>query len=129
MRLKHGQRGITMWGWLYIFVTLGTFGMAGMKSFPVYMNQMALTKAVHQVAADRSLGDKPATEVRRSLQRYWDIGDIHGVDPQGIKIKKTATGRAMEYAYDSTVPLFYNISLGFHFEESVPMAGGNGGSF
>ncbi|MBI2383216.1 MAG: DUF4845 domain-containing protein [Gammaproteobacteria bacterium] len=126
MRLRRSQLGLGMWGWFYVAGTMGVIAMVGIKSVPIYTNQMAIQRAIQQVAGQGALASASAPEVRSALQRFWDIEDIAMLDTKEVKVKKTAAGRSLAYEYEARVHLFYNIDIVMTFADEVPMRAGEG---
>ena len=121
MGMRSRQKGIGWFGLLFIFAVLGFFTVVGMKVLPLYLNQMKIASSVSKVAGDPSLADAEIGELRKSLQRYWDIESIDTLDPKDIKVKRTDKGRLLSYDYEASAHLFYNISVVIHFKADVPL--------
>jgi len=123
MQLRHRQKGLGWFGLLFVFAVIGFVAIVGAKCFPIYMNQFKLASTLNKVASEPDMGggDGGAGELRRSLQRYWDIDDITRIQPKDIKLKRTEQGRFMTYDYEARERLFYNIYIVIHFEGEVQM--------
>lgn len=121
MQLRHRQRGLGWFGMFLVLAGIGFVALVGMKTFPIYMNQMKIASAVTKVATDPGMGDQEAQAVRAALQRLWDVDDIGHLQPRDIKLKRTEHGRFLVYDYEARTPLFYNISLVIHFQDEVRM--------
>lgn len=120
---RHRQRGLGMFGLMAIVGVVGLAFKIGFALFPVYMNEMKLNKAVTRVAGSAPETATPS-EIRKLLQPTWDIDDIVTIMPADVKVKKTATGRALGYDYESRVPVFANVFLVVVFSNEVPMRPG-----
>ena len=127
MQLPSRQRGMGLWGWIFVLGTLGIFGMVGLALIPFYLNEMAIAKVVKTIANDSSSASLPPAELRRAMQLRWDVDDISTLEPKDVKVVKTSSGRAMSYDYERRAPLFYNISIVVRFQNTFPLRGG--GSF
>lgn len=122
---RYHQRGLGMFGWMFVIGFVGMCFKIGFALFPVYMNQWKLDKAVTKVALSAPATAAPS-DIRRLLQPSWDIDDIEAVSPADIKVKKTATGRALGYSYEHRVPVIANVSLVVDFTKDIPMSAGGG---
>jgi hypothetical protein len=127
MRLRSRQRGLGWFGLMFVFGTIALVSIVTVKSFPVYMNQMKISRAVHRVAVDPEMANAELPNIRRALSRYWAIDNIDTLGFQDVKLERTNRGKALTYEYEVRVPLFYNISLLFEFVGNETMAGVAGG--
>ena len=125
MQSRKHQRGVGWFGLMFIFGTIAIVSIVTIKSFPVYMNEMKIKRAVSRVAADPELASAEALGVRRALSRYWDIESIDSLGFDDVKLVRTDRGKVLQYDYQVVVPLFYNVSLLFDFqgEHSMTRAG------
>jgi len=123
MQLRHRQKGLGIFGLLFVFGMIAFVAIVGAKCFPIYMNQMKLVSAMKKVASEPGLGTSEGGEsVRKALQRYWDIDDITRIEPKDIKIKRSDRGRFMVYDYEAKERLFYNIYIVIHFKDEIPLS-------
>ncbi|HSW13924.1 MAG TPA: DUF4845 domain-containing protein [Solimonas sp.] len=123
MQLRHRQKGLGWFGLLFVLGVIAFVAIVGAKCFPIYMNQFKLVSVLNKVASEPDMGgaDGGAGELRRSLQRFWDIEDITRIKPKDIKIKRAETGRFMVYDYEARERLFYNVYIVIHFAGEVQM--------
>jgi hypothetical protein len=117
---RQRQRGLGWFGLLFVFAGVGFLMLIGFKVIPIYLNQMKISRAVNAVALD---APGSATEIRSSLQRYWDIEDIDDLTPRDVKVVRSSNGRRLSYDYEARRHLFANVSLVLDFGADVPMAG------
>ena len=121
MRSRSRQKGIGWFNLLFLFFVLGVFSVVGVKSLPIYLNQMKIASSLSKVAMDPANANAEPAALRKALQRYWDIESIDSLTPSDIKIKRTEQGRFLSYDYEARTDLFYNISLLFHFQDDVAL--------
>ena len=117
---RHRQRGLGWFGLLFVFAGLGFVMLIAFKCIPIYLNQMKISRAVSAVAMDAPAS---VTEIRSSLQRYWDIEDIDDLTPRDVKVVRAADGRRLSYDYEARRHLFANVSLVLEFGADVPISG------
>lgn len=122
MRMRSRQRGLGWFGLLFVFGVIALTAIVVVKCLPIYLNQMKVASSVSKVASDPSNARAEVGELRRDLQRYWDIEDIKYLQPRDIKVKRTQSGRFLSYEYEARESLFYNISIVIEFREDVPLA-------
>ena len=115
---------MSMWQLIVVIAIAAIFGTVIMKSIPVYLNEMKVVKAVKSVAGDSSMAKASPVEVRRALDRHWNVDDITRIQPKDVKIVRTKTGKVLRYEYEAREKLFHNISIVFEFIGEEPMGGG-----
>lgn len=114
-------------GLLMLFGVIAFVTIVVVKCLPLYLNQMKVAKAVSGVAADAELAAAEPPVIRDRLQRRWDVEDIILLRPKDIKIRRTESGRLLEYDYEARTKLFYNIYVVIHFKDEVRMRSASGG--
>jgi hypothetical protein len=121
--MRSRQRGATALGMLCIVAVLG-FGLYGViRLVPVYMEYMAVARAMDQTAKENSGSPTNPNELRISLDRRWTIEDIKSIQPKEIEIKKMGTGYTMRAWYRAEVPFVGNVSLAADFDKTVDVKG------
>ena len=116
------QRGIGLFGFIGLMGLIGFFALVTMKVVPLYLNEMKIAKAVHQVAIDPDNAERDNAYLWERLQRRWDVEDAHTLEPKQVQIVKEKDGRrVMKYDYDSKVNLFYNVYVVINFTANEPM--------
>ncbi|HEX4895100.1 MAG TPA: DUF4845 domain-containing protein [Solimonas sp.] len=128
MQLRNRQKGIGIFGIAFILAFIGFTALVVMKTLPLYLNQMKVQRSVNKVASDPGNGNAEAIEIRKALQRYWDIESIDVITPKDIKIVRNSDGRFLSYDYEARERLFYNVSIVLTFQADVPMHGASGDS-
>ena len=118
------QRGLGMFGLLFVFAVIGFVTLIVMRCWPIYLNQMKIAKAIHNVSTDAGVASaQDSSALMRPLERFWDIDSIDYLDYKKVKLVRSDRGRAIQYKYEARAPLFYNVSLVMDFEDSVPVTG------
>ena len=117
--MRSRQRGATFIGMLVIVAIIG-FGLYGaIRLVPLYLEYMAVARAMEQTAKEHKDGLTTPNELRTSLDRRWTIEDIKSVQPKEIEIKKTGSGYTMHARYWAQAPFIANVSLLVDFDKSV----------
>lgn len=121
MQMRSRQRGAGMFRLFYILGTLAIFGIVGAKVFPLYTDYFKVKKAVNGVASE---GNPDPAAVRGALERRWMVDDITGIGPADVKVQRDEKGKvSLVYDYETSVPLFYNISILLTFSGGAPLSG------
>ena len=124
--MRSRQRGATFLGMVVIIAILGFALYAGIRLTPMYLEYMAVARALEQTAKEESGATSPQT-LRNALDRRWTIETIESIQPKDIEIKKAGSGFTMRAWYRAERPFVSNISLVADFDKTVrvgPDAGG-----
>jgi len=119
------QRGITMWGMIFVLFVLGFCLFVTFKLFPVYMNDLKVSNALKSLGTEMR-GNAPTRDaILEALAKRMNIDDFGHVDlNKDVKIQAKGTGREVAITYEVVVPLFANISILLDFNHSTTVAGG-----
>ena len=110
---------MTFIGLLCILVIVGIIGYAVIRLIPVYLNYMKVSRTMEMTATEVK-GDNPDPgNIRRILERHWQIEDPTAVEVKDIEITKGDSGVVMHVTYDDVVPYMSNVSLSVHFDKTV----------
>lgn len=126
MQLRNGQRGLGLWGWIFVLGFIGFVAMVTLQLVPIYLAELSIQKVVKQAANDPANANAPIAELRKNMKTRWDVEGITTLDVTDVTLEKYGTGRALVYNYDARAELVANISLVVHFEQKFPMPGGGG---
>ncbi|MES2491017.1 MAG: DUF4845 domain-containing protein [Pseudomonadota bacterium] len=118
------QRGLGMFGLLFVFAVIGFTALIAMRCWPIYLNQMKIAKAMNNVSQDAGVASaQDSSALFLPLQRFWDIDSIDYLEIKKVKLVRSERGREIQYNYEARTPLFANISLVLTFEDTVPVTG------
>ena len=113
------QRGATFLGMLTIVAILGFALYAGIRLVPVYLEYMAVVRAMEQTATENGGGSTSPRELYLALERRWTVEDIMSIESKEIEIRKVSGGFSMRAAYRAEVPFIGNVSLAVDFDKTV----------
>jgi hypothetical protein len=124
VNMRSRQRGATALGTLCIVAVLG-FGLYGViRLVPLYMEFMAVKRALTQTAKEASGNPTSPQQLRQSLDRRWSIEDIKSVHPKEVEIKRAPSGGwAMRAYYRAETPFIANVLLAADFDASADVKG------
>ncbi len=117
--MRSRQRGATFIGMAIILAILGFALYAAIRLTPLYLEYMAISRALKQTA--KEAGDAPTSPVqlRNALDRRWTIEDIKSIQPKEIDIRKQGSGYTMRAWYRAEAPFVGNVSLVVDFDTTV----------
>jgi len=118
--MRSRQTGITFIGWVVLLVPLAIIFFAGLKLFPIYMNQFKVAEALKQTAeANRSVDVVSPTTIRIELEKRFDIEGIEEPSVNAIGIEHDDGEWVLVAEYDRETSLMGNLALTVHFNKRV----------
>jgi hypothetical protein len=123
MRTLHGQRGLGLIGMIFLLALIGFVALVTIKVVPLYLNQMTLKRDLNEVATqvNSSGSEIDIGELRRDIEKRFDIDYITQIEARDIKVSSTEKGVMMGYDYEARANLFANVFVVIHFKEDIPL--------
>ncbi|MDH4259972.1 MAG: DUF4845 domain-containing protein [Gammaproteobacteria bacterium] len=117
------QRGMTFLGILVIVIVVGAWVYAGIRLVPVYLEYVRVAATLEKVRDEYSSNPGSTEfELRKAVERHFDIEMVTIIDSKDIEIKKDGGVFSLRANYEDTVPLVYNISFLLTFDKTVEVA-------
>lgn len=117
--MLRSQRGMTFVGGLIIAALVGVIAYAALRLVPVYLEYQKVAGAFKQLEVDYATGGANEGEVRRTLERRFDIDDVTSITPQEVVIRREGGLLEVTAEYSATAPFISNISFLVDFERTV----------
>jgi hypothetical protein len=118
--MRKTQRGVTLLGWIFLLVPLAIMVYAAIRLTPIYLNYMAVSKVMDQVAKE-SDGGQNAALVRVAIEKHLDIEGINVPTAKDIKIQREGEDWVAIADYEELAPLAGNVSLLVQFHKQVKL--------
>ncbi len=99
--MKSQQRGLSLFGLLFVGVVLAFGGVVGAQVAPTVIEYLSIIKAVKKVAA--AGGTIP--EIRISFEKAQNIDDIKSIGPKDIEVTKNGDKVVVSFAYNKEIHL------------------------
>ena len=123
MNLPAKQRGMGIFGLMYILITLGIFGYIGLKMFPMYLENIKIKQAVDKVVLMPSADKKPKKELVTAIVKRLDIDGVSRIKERNWQDTITITQKkgkvTITAAYQASLPLFLNLSVVADFHHAA----------
>lgn len=110
------QGGLGMWGLMFVLLVIGFVTLVTLKTLPIYLNQLKVETAINAVVDESQYATASPFEIRRALQKRWDVDDVKHLKTKDVKIQRVDNTRTLSYDYSVQVPLFANISIVIQFK-------------
>jgi len=118
MRLRRGQHGLTMIGFLFVATVLVVFALVGFRVTPAYIEYYSVEKALQQ-SLDEMKDPTSITELRRGFQRRVDSGYIESVRAGDIELVRDRNQVTASITWSRKLHLVGNVSLLLDFDASA----------
>ena len=75
--------------------------------------------ALEKLPKESGLADVNPMSIRRALERQFDIGYVHAIQPSDILVKPVGAYYNVTAKYDDRKHLFYNVDVVMSFDKTV----------
>ena len=118
VRPKSQQRGLTMFGFLFVAVVLVMVTMLAMKLVPAYIEFFSVKKILATMGQDPEIRSKSNAEIRDSFSKRASTGYVTVVKPEDLSIDRRGSVPVISADYVYRTKLVGNISLVVDFSAS-----------
>ena len=91
------------------------------KLTPVYLEHFAVVSSLKSMEEEAGMRAKSPSELKRLLQKRFDINDVKRVTPDDIIIKRQGKSTLITIAYEVQIPLVSNIDLLVTFDNTASL--------
>lgn len=123
--MSETQLGEGWFGFLYVLVTFGLFGLFLIHSVPVYITANAVDEAIAGAAHDPDLRGAGYRAIHRSVEKRFHTSYVDNVSADKLRIIKVPGGRKLEIEYSITRPFLFNVGLHYTFHKFAIMPASN----
>lgn len=113
------QRGMTALGMLILVAFVGLFVFAGIKLVPAYLENMKVASTFEKLVDEFSGQPASQQELRRSIEKRFDIESVTALSYRDVEIKKVSGGYTVTAKYRHIVPFIANVSFAIDFNNEV----------
>ena len=117
--MRDKQQGITAIGLIALLIVLGLLGFAGLKLFPIYLEQMKIAGILNDVKFELD-GQNPSLQViKSSINKRLNIEMVRDMRATDFKISKSENGYMLQAKYERRASYVANIYLVVVFDRSI----------
>lgn len=109
------QRGITMFGFLWVAVVIIFVAIVGMKLVPAYIHNAQITEIFKEIAADAAMQDASIRDIKDSYNKRAIVNSISDITADDIEISKEDGRLTLSASYSVKVPIAGNVTLLLEF--------------
>jgi hypothetical protein len=124
MNIRSRQSGMTMWGLVMIAFLVVIFALLLIKLVPAYLADLKIGSALTSLQRQAQTGMSNA-EILTALEKRFDIDQVTHVDlRQDLTITRRGRVKVIRIAYETQIPLVFNISALLTFDHSAEVPSG-----
>jgi hypothetical protein len=117
------QRGITMWGMLFVIAIFIFFTVLFIKLYPPHYQNYKIKTALKNIAQQRETFEKDRPEIKAALERRFQVDDVDQVKlDKSLFIDKKPGSMTIRIEYDVNVPLFEGYAMLITFKNVEPVS-------
>jgi hypothetical protein len=116
--MKSRQRGLTMFGFLFVAVVLVAVAMLAMKLVPAYIEFFSVKKILATMGQQSDLRSKSNAEIRNDFSRRASTGYVTVVKPEDLSVNRNGGVPVISAEYEFRTKLVGNVSLVVDFSAS-----------
>lgn len=115
----HRQRGMTTLGFIILAIFVGMFAFAAIQLTPVYLNYLKVAGVVSGVKQEFDGQNPTVADIRRSIERRFDIESVSEITARDITVKPVSGGYEVDATYSHTVSYLANVNFTVDFSEKA----------
>ena len=121
MNKLSGQKGITIWGFLFTAGVFLFFGLLFMKLFPPYYDNLRIHNGMKLLVDEVDVTEMSRREIIRRLNRILLIDYVDEVVDmeKALRLERKDKGIDLKVRYEVVVPMAYNLSALIDFDNVV----------
>ncbi|WP_296891682.1 DUF4845 domain-containing protein [Thiobacillus sp.] len=116
--MKSKQRGLTMFGFLFVAVVVVMLAMLAMKLVPAYIEYFSVKKILATMGQESDLKSKSNADIRSDFARRANVGYVTVVKPEDIIVDRHGAVPVISTDYTFRTKLVGNVSLVVDFSAS-----------
>ena len=116
--LNDHQRGITLFGLIFVMAIVAMIGLVGLKVVPTIIEYSAIKKAI--VGARQ--GAATVRDVQTAFDKQANVGYIESIAGKDLVIVKNGPDFDVSFAYDKKIPLVGPASILIEYEGTTAKA-------
>lgn len=117
--LKHSQRGLTMFGFLFVAIVFIAVAMLAMKLVPAYIEFFSVKKILAAMGQESELKSMSNADIRKDFTKRADVGYVTVVKPEDLSVDRSGGNPVVTAQYEYRTKLVGNVSLVVDFSAST----------
>jgi hypothetical protein len=120
------QKGITLIGFLLMFIFFGFYVLLGLKLAPIYLEYYKVKSSLASLKKEQGMAEKTPRDVLVFLQKRWDVNDINRITAdKSVVVEKRQNTMKIQLDYEVEEPILGNVSALVKFKDSFTIGESN----
>lgn len=120
MNLPQYQRGLSMVGWMFLIMIIGSLITVGTKLAPLYIDHNTMANILDRLAEEKGMVVKRNVELTRIIKKRFKMNGIRTFDlKKNMSMKRPENRVIITLDYEVRLPLVYNVDLIASFEKQT----------
>jgi Tfp pilus assembly protein PilE len=112
MKQMKNQKGISIFGLIFVLAIVACLALLGLQVVPSYMEYLSVKNAIKGA---KTASTNP-TEIRKSFDKHAEVGYIDSIKGSDLTIIKNGEDVEISFAYDKKIHIVGPASLLLEFE-------------
>ncbi|QSA98341.1 DUF4845 domain-containing protein [Methylococcus sp. EFPC2] len=113
------QSGMTLIGFLLMFLLIGFFALLTLKLVPIYLEHFKISSSLESLKKEPDIGAKSKNDVLRLLERRWEINMVNAVTAKDVVYTRQPGKVKIQIAYEVTTPILGNVDALVYFDDVI----------
>lgn len=118
-RLSSRQSGMTLIGFLLMFMLIGFFALLVLKIGPIYLEHFKVLSSLESLKNEPELASKSKEEILSLLQKRWDINMVNNVTSENVSFTRQGGYVKVQVAYEVVEPIMGNVDVLVYFDDFI----------
>lgn len=120
------QAGITLIGFLILFLVFGFYILLVLKIGPIYLEYYKVKSSMSSIKQEAGIIDKAPREILAMIQKRWDVNDIRRITAENsVTVEKHPGSVKIVLDYEVEEPVIANVSAVVKFKEAFTIGESN----
>jgi Tfp pilus assembly protein PilV len=117
MNIPSRQRGISMFGFLFVAAVVLVVALLAFRMIPAYIEYFTIQKALDGALADSN--DLSVVSIRKSMERRLNADYADAVTAKDVEVTKSGNAITASVSWEKKLPVVKNVSILLEFDASA----------
>ena len=113
------QRGISLLPLLIVLSVSAFFLNCAIRLIPIYVDNITVRSTLSRLAEGAELATMTKSEIRRKLNKHFEVNNVRGKPAQSISVEKTVDTTFININYEQRVNIIFNIDAVVVFKNQL----------
>lgn len=113
------QSGMTLIGFLLMFLLIGFFALLTLKLVPIYLEHFKISSSLQSLTKEPDIGAKTKEDILKMLDRRWEINMVEAVTAKDVVVTRQPGKLKVQIAYEATTHILGNVDALVYFDDAI----------